>query len=426
MEEAIGISVFLTDTPGIGGRLKKEPEDFIVDEIPHDIQAEDGGEYTIAKVRSRNWETNRLVRKFARVLGISRKKIRFAGTKDKRAVTTQYFQFEHPAERVESISLPDVGIMRVFETNVILEIGDLIGNRFRIVVNDVEMPVDRAFENCQKVRREVLDLGGFPNFFGIQRFGAVRPITHLVGKHIVRGDFREAVLTYVANPIEGEPKEAYDARKKLQEDLDFRQALQQFPEKLSFEKAILNHLVRSEDDFIGGLYQLPDNLLLMFVHAYQSFLFNKILSKRMERRLPLNEPAFGDYVLPLDQYGLPNHDRHILVTHQNLEKVSAQARKGKALVSAVLFGKESVFSEGEMGEIEREAIEEEGLRGKDFLIPKMRKLTSKGTRREILAPLSELGIEQEEDSIVLEFELNKGCYATSLLREFMKAKATNY
>lgn len=426
MEETVGISVFLTDTPGIGGRLRKDPEDFVVEEIPCDITREDGGEYTIAKVRSRNWETNRLVRKFARILGISRRRIRFAGTKDKRAITTQYFQFDHPAERISSLNLSDVEILEVFETNERLEIGNLRGNRFRVAIHDTEIPIGNAYENSREVRKEILDLGGFPNFFGIQRFGAVRPITHIVGKHIVQGDFEKAVLTYVANPVKGEPEEAYEARKNLQEDLDFRKALRDFPEKLSFEKAILNHLVKNEQDFVGGLSQLPDNLLSMFVHAYQSFLFNKILSRRMESRLPLNEPVLGDYVLPLDRDGLPNHRRPIIVNGHNLQKVSSQAKKRKAFVSGVLFGRESVFSEGEMGKIERGVIEEEGPEREDFLIPRMRRLSSKGTRREIMAPLYELNMEKEEDSIVLEFQLNKGCYATALLREFMKAEATSY
>ncbi|MFQ6060297.1 MAG: tRNA pseudouridine(13) synthase TruD [Thermoplasmata archaeon] len=426
MEEAIGISVFFTDPPGIGGKLRRDPEDFVVEEIPSGMKEETGGRYTVAKVMSRNWETNRLVRRFARTLGVSRKRIRFAGTKDKRALTTQYFQFDLPKDRVKSLRLRDVRILNVFETNEKLEIGKLHGNRFRVVIRDIGLPIQVAVRDAERIRKTLIEAGGFPNFFGLQRFGAVRPITHLVGKHIIHGDFESAVMTYIANPIEGEPEEAFQARKALQEDRDFASALKNFPDKLSFEKAVLNHLVRFEDDFIGALNQLPENLLLMFIHAYQSFLFNRILSRRMERGLPLNDSILGDYVLPLNKYGLPDHDRWILVNKRNLQKISAQVRKRKAFVSAVLFGSESIFSEGEMGEIEREIISEEGVEREDFIIPKMRKLSSKGTRREVLAPLTELEIEREEDSIVLRFQLNKGCYATSLLREFMKTEATHY
>jgi tRNA pseudouridine13 synthase len=426
MEETIGISVFLTDVPGIGGRLRKSPEDFVVDEISSDIEEEKGGKYTLAKIRSMNWETNRLVRRFARTLGISRKRIRFAGTKDKRALTTQYFQFDCPADRIESLSLPDVEVLEVFETNQRLEIGKLYGNIFRVTIRDIEVPMQVTWRDCENIRASILETGGFPNFFGVQRFGAVRPVTHLVGKYIVQGDFESAVMAYTANPVEGEPEEAFEARSALQEDRDYGKALKNFPDMLSFEKAILNHLVKKEDDFVGALNQLPDNLLLMFVHAYQSFLFNKMLSGRMERGHSLNDSVLGDYVLPLNKYGLPDHGRWILVSEQNLRKVSSQVKRKKAFVSAVLFGRESVLSEGEMGEIEREVIEEAGLKREDFLIPKMPKLSSKGTRREVLAPLTDIGIEKGKDSMTLEFQLNKGCYATSLLREFMKTDPINY
>ncbi len=426
MEETIGISVFLTKTHGIGGRLRSKPEDFVVEEIPGDIEPGDNGKYTMAKIRSRNWETNRLVRKLARTLGISRKRIRFAGTKDKRAITTQYFQFEHPMENIRTIDLRDVEILDLFLTNKRLEIGNLYGNRFNIMVRDLEMPIEDAYSSSFETASEILETGGFSNFFGIQRFGAVRPITHLVGRHIVKGDLEQAVMTYVANPIEGEPEEAFEQRRALQADHDFGKALQNFPENLSFEKAVLNHLVKDEADYVGALNQLPGNLLLMFVHAYQSFLFNRILSRRIEKGLPLNEPVLGDYILPLDRFGLPDHRNRIEVKERNLEKAIVQVRRRKGFVSSILFGTESEFSAGEMGEIERNVIEDEVLDKEEFFIPQMRRLSSKGMRREILAPLDDIEIEKREDSLAFTFQLNKGCYATSLLREFMKTDPMNY
>lgn len=426
MEEAVGISVFLTKTQGIGGKLRKEPEDFVVEEISADIEPEDGGVYTVARVRARNWETNRLVRKFARILGISRRKVHFAGTKDKRAVTTQLFLFEQPEEYVKAINLKDVEILDVFSTNKKLEIGDLYGNKFGVVVKDIEMPIEEAHSISFDTATNVLETGGFPNFFGIQRFGAVRPVTHSVGRHIIKGDLEQAAMTYVANPVEGEPEEAFEARKALQEDHDFSNALNTYPDRLSFEKAILNHLVKDERDFAGALDTLPDNLLLMFVHAYQSYLFNQILSKRMEKDLPLNRPTLGDCILPLDRFGLPDHKNMIRVKERNLEKVTKQVMKRKAFVSAVLFGNESDFAEGEMGEIEREVVEEEGLEREDFHVKTLRRLSSKGMRREILAPLDDIEIEMGENFLTFNFQLNKGCYATSLLREFMKTDVRDY
>src|SRR2546427_9840506 len=94
MERDVGIVGYLTSTPGVGGRIKAALEDFVVDEIsaPPPMSAE--GRYTIAQIRVRNWETNRLVRALARVLHISRNRRPVAGTNDKPADTTRLFSFE--------------------------------------------------------------------------------------------------------------------------------------------------------------------------------------------------------------------------------------------------------------------------------------------------------------------------------------------
>ena len=71
-----------------------------------------------------------------------------------------------------------------------------------------------------------------------------------------------------------------------------------YPNQLNYEKAILNKLVVDSKDFVGSLKELPKNLLTMFVYAYQSYLFNKILSERIKRKLLINRAIVGDIVLP--------------------------------------------------------------------------------------------------------------------------------
>jgi tRNA pseudouridine13 synthase len=189
---------------------------------------------------------------------------------------------------------------------------------------------------------------------------------------------------------------------------------------MSFEKAILNHLVKHPDDHIGALEQLPFNLLMMFVHGYQSYLFNRILSERIRRGLPLSMPIAGDVVMAVGKDGLPD-DRHFVpVTGDNLDKVGKQVLGGKAFVSGVLFGSESTLAGGEMGEIEKSVVESEGLRPHDFTLPAMPRLSSKGTRRPLAMPLPRMDVKPSDKTVEMKFELSKGCYATILLREFMK------
>lgn len=424
-EQAIGIEVFFTSTKGIGGRLRKTAEDFVVEEISLPPERDDEGEFSIAKIRVKNWETNRLIRQLSRQLHISRKRIGFAGTKDRRAVTTQLFSIKVPLEIVQNISLKDVEILDCYPSIKGLSLGDLIGNRFHIVISEIESASD--LEKIINNTRGGLDaLGGFPNFFGHQRFGTLRPITHIVGKNILEGDFKGAVHTYLGNPVEIEGEETFSARRTFERDGDYAEALRTYPKYLGFERAMLNHMVKNEDDFVGAIAVLPKNLTWMFVHAFQSFLFNKILSRRIEQGLLSNEPLPGDIILPPDENGLPDHKKWIDVTEDNIEKVKRKVGETKAFLSGLVPGTEARIADGVQGEIERKVLEQEGLDFKDFAVPQMMELSSKGIRRELVAPMRDFSCDIEGDGVKMHFELMKGCYATSLVREFMKTGIIKY
>ena len=425
-ESELGLEVFLTEgTPGIGGKLRKIPEDFQVDEISILPPADPEGKFVIAKVWHRNWEANRLVRRLGSNLRIGRAKIGFAGTKDGRSLSTQLMSFNAPIEAVQSLAIPDVEILDAYRARRMISIGDLVGNRFKIGVADIDAGVD-AKAICDSVKAKLDSTGGFPNFFGIQRFGSVRPITHLIGKDLIRGDFEGAVMRYVANPMDEEGSEANDARRALQETRDFERAFREFPMKLSFERTMIGHMKDNPTDYLGALRLLPYNLLMMFVHAYQSHLFNRILSERIRKGMSLREPEVGDLVLPLSKTNVPDHDNSILVSVDNLEKATRNAKEGKAFVSGLLYGTESVFADGRMGEIERKIVEAEEISKLDFQIVGLREASSKGSRREILSSYKDLAINVGEGEATFQFTLTKGCYATTLMREFMKAEIGQY
>jgi tRNA pseudouridine13 synthase len=420
-ERLIGLECFFTPQGGIGGRLRAEPEDFVVEELSILPREDPDGLNTAAIVRARYWETNRLIREFARRLRISRKRVMFAGTKDKRAVTTQLFVLGASMDDVRSVNIPDVDFIKLYPTNAQIGMGDLLGNRFDILLKDPLVDIPSALETCNSAKAMLDELGGFPNFFGVQRFGAVRPITHIIGKHMTRKEPEKAVMSYLSHHSPFEHEETMQARKRLAETGDIPEALHNFPDDLIFEKAILNHLVVNPDDYIGALGQLPQNLLMMFIHAYQSYLFNRMISERMRRGIPLNMPIEGDFVLKMDKNGLPDHDTWVKADSRNIPRLSELTSQGKAFVSAVLFGMDSEFAGGEQGEIEAMIIEQEGVNPRDFILSEYDKLGSHGTRREILAPYRDFEISTDENAIRFRFRLTKGCYATTLLREFMKS-----
>jgi len=429
-EAYIGMEVFYSDTDGIGGRLRERFEDFIVKEISSPPPpAPDGkvGEWTIATVTAENWETNRLVRMLSKALWTGKRNIRFAGTKDKRGITTQLMAFNIRPEALQRVDLKGVTIENIFTSDKTIDIGDLIGNRFEIRITELKPGYEAWFDST---RQQLETLGGFPNFFGVQRFGAMRPVSHVVGKHLVRGEFEEAVMSYLGSPFPRETPEISEARRELEATKDFRVALRSFPNNLTFEKIMLQYLVEHPDDYAGCIRKLPFNLVMMFTHAYQGYLFNRTMSERIRRGLPLRRPVLGDLVLPVDPKGLPDHDHWFQVDENNIEKVTRQAERGKAFVSGLVFGSETDeqkgVAQGTMGEIERAIIEAEGLVGKDFIVPEVPAASSRGIRRELVAPVKEFSCEKGAEELLMRFALDKGCYATSYLREFMKADVFSY
>ena len=355
-EADIGMRNYLCPADGTGGHLKTLPEDFVVREISDPPREKAGGDYAIATVTSRNWETNRLVRIMARSIGMSRERIGFAGTKDKRAVTTQLMSFKCPSEDLSRIDLKDVEVSEIYRGSRAIQIGDLVGNEFEITVRDCTMDPSLIPETVAEDISVIRANGGFPNYFGVQRFGVVRPVTHLVGERLVRGDIEGAVRTYVCFTTPEEDEALRDTRTSLEGTDDWGAAAKVMPEQMSYEKTMAQMLAGG-GSWTDAIDALPANLQMMFVHAYQSYIFNEILSLRMDRGLPLNMPVVGDVVIPLDSNRNPQHENPVMTTSRNLDLVARQVRAGKAFVTGALFGSESVLAEGEPGEIEREVIE---------------------------------------------------------------------
>ena len=425
-ESDIGMSFYLSDVNGTGGRLKAEPEDFVVKEISKHPDPKPNGRYVIAEVTCKNWETNRLVRLMSRNMGISREKIGFAGTKDKRAITTQLMSFECPMESLNKINLDDLEIKNAYTGKRGIQIGDLIGNSFDIKVKECDVPKDEIDAILNKVVSDIKDTSGFPNYFGVQRFGTIRPITHKVGELIVKGNIEGAVKSYLSDLSLFENEETQMARRRMSESEDWSELMRTVPDSLSFEKTMISHLSEHPDDWIGCIEILPRNLQMMFVHAYQSYLFNMMLSERMRSGMPLNAPTVGDIVIPLDSDKIPLHENPILTTQNNIDLVTRQVKTGRAFITITLFGSESTLSEGEMGEIERKIIGSENISERDFIVPGLSHCNSKGSRRELLCPVNDLSFNIEEDGYKVRFSLSKGNYATCLMREFMKSDMNRY
>lgn len=430
IEAELGLGFYLTDVPGIGGKLRVTPEDFEVREDPGKIvEAQGRGKYTLATVRARNWETNRLMRHLARELGVSERRIFFSGTKDKRAVTTQTISIPAPEDRVQALDLGDVEILDTRRVDRAPKLGDHTGNAFTITIRDLETDLPTARDRAHAIADTILDAGGFPNLFGPQRFGSVRPVTHLVGKALIKDGPLEAVWTYVAAPHRMDPPELAEPRERIWEARDAEEALDLLPHRLDYERMMLKHLVDHPEDGVGALDRLPRNLQRLFVSAYQSLLFNRVLTRRAAEGHP-REAQVGDLLHPADESGMPQADELVPVTEANVDRCLTATRRGQGFTTGPLPGYEAPLAGGRAGELEQEALSEEELVPDDFRVYGVPHLSSSGTRRALWCPIDRLKVEAGEDEtgehVTLSFFLPKGSYATCLLREFMKADITAY
>jgi tRNA pseudouridine13 synthase len=428
IEKQIGIDLYFTDTEGIGGMLRQEVDDFIVREITNREEG-DTGKYLILELTKRNWDMHHVIRDISRKLGISQKRIGFAGTKDKRAVTTQKIGiYDMTPQAVEQVRLKNVELRIIGRSNRSVELGDLIGNEFKITVRDIDLNAGELKARLTEITDDILKKGGVPNFFGIQRFGAIRPITHVVGEAIVRGDLEDAALTYIARSFPDEPEETKLARDYVYSTRDYIEGLKRYPLNLRYERAMMHHLVTDPQDFTGAFALLSGNILKMFVHAYQSCIFNRTLCMRIREGLPLDRAVEGDIVCFKNKAGLPDTSRTQEVTSENLDGMNNLIKRGRAFVTAPLVGYDTEFASALPGEIEHRVFGETGIPVEGFKVPLMPEMGSKGLRRAILLnaepsfTISEDELNPGKTKAVLEFSLPKGSYATTLLREYMKVE----
>ncbi len=464
VEQAVGMRYYVSDPPGVGGHLRDAPQDFrvrereAVDAEPVDA---DTGAYPhlVLRAELQRWDTNDFAGALADRLGISRERVSWAGTKDKHAVTTQLFSVKGVGPAALPV-LDGVDIEVVGRTGRPVLFGDLAGNAFEVVVREPDAPdqVDdvtaalRAFAAGQTdaVAEEaggvVADAGpgatadgaagtdgattvAVPNYFGQQRFGSRRPVTHEVGLALARGDWERAVLAYVGNSHEREPAGTREARTVVEETRDWRRGLDAMPRHMGHERAMLHRLDErteggdqsaADADFRAALEAVPTNLQQLFVNAAQSYVFNLIVSERLERGLPFTEPVEGDVVCfadadAPDDLPVPDTDRIQRVTAERVPTVRRHCERGRAFVTAPLVGTETDLGDGDPGEIERGVLDEVGVAPADFELPG--EFGSTGTRRAV-AVRSDLTIER--DPLTFGFALPKGSYATVLLREYCK------
>jgi len=427
VESFIGINGYASRTPGIRGIIKKVPEDFQVWEIIEgglDAQKLWLGEKSMPIIgmknlllvmKKRDRETIKAISQLSSMFGILPSQISACGIKDRRALTWQFISMPYTPKISGEIVLYDAWVRPVGSIDA-LSSKSLIRNNFWVKIRELKDISEEVINECF----EELRVRGVPNFFGYQRFGIVRPITHLVGSLIVKNDFESALRYFIGATTRLEKPGIRELREYFMETCDYKYVVDRFPRQLRYERALARHVLERPDDFVGAFRRIPLRLRRLIVEAYSSYIFNRALSITLKENPNLYEPHIGDLAVRLDMYGYPT-DKVNEVNNWNIEEVEKRIKNGEIAIAIPQPGYSSKLPRGPRGDAIKSVLDEESVELWDFRVKKIPEAGTAGSSRCIAIQQYQVKLEQiHSDSVDVMLSLPRGSYATALLRELMK------
>jgi len=354
--------------------LKQTPEDFKVTEIITPPKKEEG-KYTYFWLTKTNYTTVRAINQIARALRISKRRLHFAGTKDKNAITKQLVSVMYlPLDQLKELKLKDIEIEPLHTGKERVTLGMHTKNRFEIVVRDVK--------KIPSLRSE------FPNYFDEQRFSSNNAE---VGEALLKGFIREAVELILS-------KDA--TSKKLAKKQKWSELVNYYDELHSSERTIASWLVTQPNDYAGAFRNLHKKIRMLYIHAVQSLIFNSALSDYIKEK--------GDYhILELSK------DLKLAMPHGTIHNEQAPLVGYKTKLGTDMLSKKI-----------KNAMRRLNIKTSDFKCAKVPELASGGNMRDIIVKANNLKLKRlDSDSVKVSFDLPKGCYATLLIKILFDRKA---
>lgn len=404
---------FLTsDLPGVGGAIKSRPEDFFVEEIPA-YEPSGSGTHVYAQIEKKGLGTREALDRIARALNIQRRDIGTAGLKDAHAVARQWISIEHiePA-RLEQLSLAEVRVIKTSRHTNKLKPGHLRGNRFAVRLRRLAMPPEEALAIAEKTLA-ILVAKGVPNYFGPQRFGNHRN-NHLLGRALARNDADGFMDEFLGRPnAEFDSATVFKAR-SLYEQGQYEEAIKSWPGQFADHRRALRAIIAGKGKKKRGLFTVDKHLQGLFISAYQSDLFNRVLAARMP---DIDKVLQGDMAY--------KHDNGACFRVEQPEVEQPRCERFEISPTGPLIGQRTTRLTGPAGEIENPILEAESLGQSES--GHMKRLGARGGRRPLRFQPRNAGLKSGLDDLgpylELRFELDAGCYATTLISEITKDRA---
>ena len=387
LDSQIGISAYSTKFTGIGGKIRIKPEDFQVSELiskkaQNSINDQDG--YAVYKLKKKNIDTNHSLSGIFRKTGL---RLKALGLKDATAITEQFVCSGSKGKAIENFSTDKYSLEKIGFVKKPMSKKDMIGNHFKIKITECTNNLSDFTENDKIL-----------NFYGYQRFGSKRPVTHLIGKAILQRDFEKAIDLILSFTSTYDSKENTEIREKLSDKANYEKYFDKIPFQMDIERIVLKEMIEHGEP-IRAIRMIPVSLRRFYVQAYQSFIFNQSLSSAFLDGENLFEAQSGDVCF-------------------DFGGIIGKFVKGLDQRLALPFVGYSYYKKTRFDFQISKILEQEEISPKDFFIKEMQEVSSEGGFRQAAIHCSDYS----SDNDVVEFSLSRGSFATILLREIMKPK----
>lgn len=402
IDRMAGIECYCTSFCGTGGSIKQGNEGFKVSELVDELFAgnisscyDEHHRYPLYILEKKGIDSNHAIFEIEHEFHI---KFKIMGVKDAIATTSQYAGMEK-ATRNPPLELKSRHVRLMLKGFTKRPIGrrSLVGNMFEIIIYNAR---------SKDLSNFISEMSSIGNFYGLQRFGSERLVTHLVGKAIIQKKFEKAIELLLSYTTEYDSPTSKEIRNRCTDSRNYRQVLRILPKGMDIERQILSALVAGKSS-IAVIRTIPISIRRLFVQAYQAFIFNKCLSTSILNGENLLGPRPDDLCFEME--GPMSFGRIIKFS---------QSTKAKMVPAVRMAGYTFQPGKGRFEKTTKDVLLEEGVDPKDFYIKQMQELSQQGGFRQ--APLCCMDFSYWRDPLTVSFKLPKGSYATTLLREIIK------
>jgi tRNA pseudouridine13 synthase len=381
-------------------KLKQLPEDFFVEELTT-VQAGTEGDFALYRLEKTGWTTPDALQVIRRRWKIDFRRMSYGGLKDRHAHTIQFLAIWRGPERRlthQGLQLEYLGRVKEPYTSK-----SFSRNRFRIVVRSLSASdIASAEIALEEIRRS-----GVPNYFDDQRFGSVSGGEY-VAKAMVLGDFEQALRLALASPYE------YDRAAQKREKVVLNAHWGDWVAcKAKLERgharSLVDYLCHHPGDFKGAVARLRPELRGLYLSAYQSHLWNRMLARWLRdhfRSDQLVDVELRTGTVPM---------------HRQLEE--AQRQELTALELPLPTARGDLSADDSRSALMDAILAEDGLTRSQLKVKGLRELFFSRGQRAALSMPAELEYEIGEDEcnkgrkkVAMAFELPRGSYATLMVK----------